>query len=103
LLTKELDKPETKIQILSEYHALVGPICIWIENFPYAYGKVSTCYELRHLSEALFRYNIHLSRSLKGLPNRATVYRLHKLIQPALKVYREEQLSEARKIVETLR
>jgi hypothetical protein len=51
-----------EILIINEYVTKLGPHYLWTENYPYAYGFIYK--EVKY-----------------GLPDRLTVYRLHKAIQ----------------------
>jgi len=99
LIQTELDSPKSKITILDDYHALVGSICVWTENFPYAYGNVQIGFDLR--DKELYRYNRALSNAFgQQLPDRATVYRLYKSIQTLKETWKAEQLAKAAELLE---
>jgi hypothetical protein len=101
LIQTELDSPKSKITILDDYHALVGSICVWTENFPYAYGNVSILGLAR--SKELCRYNRALSSAFGNqLPDRATVYRLYKSIQTLKETWKAEQLAKAGELLKEL-
>ena len=95
-----LDNPNTKIAILDQFTALVGPLSLWIENYPYAYGKLWINWELYKKDKKLYDYNKLIYQTFGNqIPDRATVYRLHKLVKPLLEEYRMKQLDAACKLM----
>lgn len=61
------------IEIIDEYTTKLGGVILWTSNFPYAYGRIDST------ASRVFR-NL---RSLKGLPNRITVFRLKAAVDAA--------------------
>jgi len=95
-----LDNPNTKIEILDQFTALVGPLSLWIENYPYAYGKLWINWELYKKDKKLYDYNTLMYKIFGNqIPDRATVYRLHKLVKPLLEEYKMKQLDAACKLM----
>jgi hypothetical protein len=96
-----LDNPNTKIEILDQFTALVGPMSLWIENYPYSYGGLYRNWELYQKDKKLYDYNKSMSDHFGNqIPDRATVYSLHKLVKPLLEDYRMKQLDAACKFLE---
>ncbi len=98
-----LDQPDTIIKIESEYVANVGGMYVWVENYPYAYGRVTDrFYEWLGMLAVLdpeskewknvynhMLFHEELRRKFEGkMPDRETVFRLHKAVE---KAKREQQ------------
>lgn len=97
IINKLLDDPTTNIKLLGDYHVLVGTLGLWIGNYPYQYGYVSTwaCHlmtsEEHHFTLAL--YNIIGDK----LPDRKTVYRLNKVVEKLKEEKRIQDFKDALK------
>lgn len=91
-----LDDPNTEVKLLDPYHALVGSLCLWIENYPYAYGCVHALYTNK-LSNNIIQYNLALESMFRmSLPDKKTVYRLHQVVKKLKQEDWNQQLEEAR-------
>ncbi len=85
IINQYLDDPETDIIILNNYHCVLqhptyNRLCLWISNYPYAYGDVA-CDYLNLTNEYWENYkklNFILGQKL---PDRKTVYRLHEVVE----------------------
>jgi len=85
LINQYLDDPETDILIVGKYfcilqHPTFNRLCLWISNYPYAYGNV-WCY-----SSGLTNKDWETHKKLhfllgERLPDRKTVYRLHEAVE----------------------
>ena len=98
IINSLLDDPKTKIEILNNYAVLVGPMCLWIGNYPYAYGNVSTLATYQ-LSDEIIKFNVALHKVFgTKLPDRKTVYRLHQVVKKLQEEYKKQQLEEVTKL-----
>lgn len=105
-INEYLDQPDSTIEIESEYVAKLGDIYLWIENYPYAYGRIiDKFYQwlgmLAVLDPASEEWKIvheymQLQESVRKefegkMPDRETVFRLHKAVEKA-KLEQKSQL-----------
>ena len=103
LVNSLLDHPDTVITIETEYIAKVGGIYLWVKNYPYAYGRVAdnfyncmaTLAVLDPESDSwrIVYQNMQFHEALRDrfegkMPDRETVFRLHKAVE---KAKREQQ------------
>ena len=98
IINSLLDDPNTEIKLITNYHVLLGPVCLWVQNYPYAYGNVSVicAYEL---DEEIVKFNLTLQGLFKSdIPDRKTVYRLHQVVKKLQVEYKKQQLEEVTKL-----
>ena len=94
IINSLLDDPNTEIKLLDDYHVLLGTVCLWVSNYPYAYGNVSTI-GAYHLSEEILKTNLKLYILFRTkLPDRKTVYRLHQVVKKLQEEQRQQHLKE---------
>lgn len=102
MINDALDDPKVKLIILDECSVLLNNMMLWTQNYPYAYGDIikngiipSYAYELNDLglpSSQIIEHNLKLYKIFGNkLPNRRTVYRLHKKIE-------EEKLNQLKEL-----
>lgn len=94
IINSLLDDPNTEIKLLGDYHVLLGSVCLWVSNYPYAYGNVSSL-GVCGLDKEIFKTNLKLY-SLFGskIPDRKTVYRLHQVVKKLQEEQRQQHLEE---------
>ena len=89
-----LDDPNTEIKLIDDYHVLLGSVCLWVQNYPYAYGNVSVICAYK-LDEEIIKFNLTLQGLFKSnLPDRKTVYRLHQVVKKLQEEQRQQHLKE---------
>jgi hypothetical protein len=94
IINSLLDDPNTEIKLLGDYSVLLGSVCLWVSNYPYAYGNVSTLATYQ-LSDEIIKFNVTLYRFFgTKLPDRKTVYRLHQVVKKLQEEQRQQHLKE---------
>jgi hypothetical protein len=98
IINSLLDDPNTEIKLLGDYSVLLGSVCLWVGNYPYAYGNVCTIATYQ-LSDEIIKFNVTLYRFCgTKLPDRKTVYRLHKVVSKLQVEHKKQQLEEVTKL-----
>jgi hypothetical protein len=94
IINSLLDDPNTEIKLLGDYHVLLGSVCLWVQNYPYAYGNISTIATYQS-SDEIIKFNVTLYRFFgTKLPDRKTVYRLHQVVKKLQEEKRQQDLEE---------
>jgi hypothetical protein len=94
IINSLLDDPNTEIKLLGDHHVLLGSVCLWVSNYPYAYGNISSLgtYEL---DEEILKTNLKLQSFFGSkIPDRKTVYRLHQVVKKLQEEQRQQHLEE---------
>lgn len=95
IINNLLDDPNTEIKLIGDYHVLLGPVCLWVSNYPYAYGNVSLTGTITQLSDEILEFNLTLQSLFKrDIPDRKTVYRLHQVVKKLQEEQRQQHLKE---------